>query len=154
MSYKLVFCPSVSSEVVNLVESLNNMLSVVPSNHAQHTDFFPKKIDDKLSTSLVVLYDSDKAIAWMSVKRLTDNVCEVRRMYSANTVDEATILAALEHKAQEQGYTFIRLLANRLSDETRNYYMKQGYRLARSHKITINEVWLIKNLASGITCDN
>jgi GNAT superfamily N-acetyltransferase len=80
----------------------------------------------------VVLYDDGRPVAGGGVKRLGDDVGEIKRMY---VVPEARgrgiareLLTALEEAALALGYTRVRLDTGRLQPHARALYDSAGYR--------------------------
>jgi GNAT superfamily N-acetyltransferase len=108
------------------LEPLYGRIDVPHAPSATPRDFGPP------GGAFLVLHDGERPVACGGVKRLTDDACEIKRMY---VVPEArgrgvagVLLMALEDEARRLGYAIARLDTGRHQPHAQRLYERAGYR--------------------------
>jgi GNAT superfamily N-acetyltransferase len=81
--------------------------------------------------TFLIGYEGDRAVAIGGVRRLEDDLCEIKRMYVVPSARSRgtgrALLAALEDAARELGYARVRLDAGPAQAHSRKLFENSGY---------------------------
>lgn len=120
--------------IVGMIEDLEPLygrIDIPGAPSASATDFSPP------GGAFVVGWEGDRPICGGGVKRLTEDTCEIKRMY---VVPDArgrgvarALLGALERAGAELGYTFARLDTGPQQPHARALYESAGYRTVEDY---------------------
>lgn len=72
---------------------------------------------------------ADAAVACGALRRIDDDVCELKRMYSRIPGAGSLLLAELEREARRFGYNRIRLETRKVNHRAVRFYLKHGYQV-------------------------
>ncbi|MCX6127388.1 MAG: GNAT family N-acetyltransferase [Proteobacteria bacterium] len=82
-------------------------------------------------SSFVVAYGGDEPIGCGAIRPVSDDICEVKRMYARKRGlgIGSKILSALEEIAEQFGYRFIWLETGIENQQAIDFYLKHGYQV-------------------------
>jgi GNAT superfamily N-acetyltransferase len=83
--------------------------------------------------AFLVLLEGGATVAGGGLRRLSDDSCEVKRMWTAPNQRRrghaSALLSALEAEARDRGYSYLRLETGPAQPEARSLYQRRGYRV-------------------------
>ncbi len=127
MIFEIVKADPESCEARNLIEELSHVLLDITGDNGK-SSFKNSDIDSSRAVFLV-LYENGKSVACGAIRPVTEEVGEIKRMYSRSTGlgFGRKVLLELEKMAIEFGYKEIWLSTRRINRKAVNFYLNNGY---------------------------
>lgn len=115
-------------ESQRLIEQLSTELAAITGNNGK-SHFSAEAIDAKRSIWVLAKDQQGRAVGCASLRPLSDDVAELKRMYSDRSVSDvgATLLDYLQEWAAKAGYKDIRLSTRVINTRAVLFYLKQGF---------------------------
>lgn len=111
-----------------LIEKLSAELAAITGDNGK-SHFAPASMDEERSLWALAKDQQGKATGCGAIRPLTDNIAELKRMFSdrsAPGIGDA-LLVFLETAAQRMGYGAIWLATRRVNQRAIHFYEKNGY---------------------------
>lgn len=115
-----------SDVATSLTNELSNTLSKITGDDGRSS--FSEDAFNVLTDAFLVLRINGEAIACGSLRKVDDNTCEIKRMYSRKRGYGKKVLEYLEAKAIELKYRYIILSTRKVNTQAVSFYHKNGYR--------------------------
>ncbi|MRS90112.1 GNAT family N-acetyltransferase [Enterobacteriaceae bacterium RIT714] len=117
-----------SSESHRLIEMLSGELAAITGDNGK-SNFTVETMNDDKALWVLAKNSHGEAIGCGAIRPLTQNVAELKRMFSDRSVHGVGIalLTFLEAAAKEMGYNEIRLETRCINFRAVNFYEKNGY---------------------------
>ena len=120
--------PIVAPLLAGLSAEYERRYGPVDEMRLAHPDEF-----DPPTGAFVILLDDDQTVAGGGIRRLKNDTCEVKRMWTSPECRRrglaSTVLAALEDTARQLGYTRVQLETGPSQPEAIAMYGHLGYRM-------------------------
>ncbi|HAU5566573.1 TPA: GNAT family N-acetyltransferase [Serratia fonticola] len=117
-----------TAESQRLIEQLSTELAAITGNNGK-SHFSAEAIDAKRSIWVLAKDQQGRAVGCASLRPLSDDVAELKRMYSDRSVSGvgAALLDYLQEWAAKAGYKDIRLSTRVINTRAVLFYLKQGF---------------------------
>jgi GNAT superfamily N-acetyltransferase len=116
-----------SDEATSLLTELSQKLAEITGNDGKSSfdisDMFAPR-----SLFVVAKNKNEKAVGCGAIRPISDEIAEIKRMYSKEKGVGTAVLKYLETKAFEFGYKELRLETRRVNEYAVNFYLKNGFR--------------------------
>jgi len=146
LQYVRLSHPVVAPLLAGLAAEYEHRYGPVDEMSLAHPDEF-----DPPSGAFVVLLDDGRIVAGGGIRRREDDICEVKRMWTAPTHRRqghaVTILAALETIARQRGYITVQLETGPAQPEAIALYEHLGYRRIAAYGCYPDAVGFERDLA-------
>jgi GNAT superfamily N-acetyltransferase len=131
-----IFTDGTNDDFKNLCVLLDESLEEAVGATVQRAKYAPMNTLDKIRDA-VVAYDGALPVACGGIRRYEDGVAEVKRVFVRQEYRGRGIskhlMALLEHRAQEQGYTSLILETNHLLIPAVKLYESLGYEVIENY---------------------
>lgn len=117
-----------SSESQLLIELLSTELAAITGDNGK-SNFTVEAMSDDKALWVLAKNSQGKAIGCGAIRPLTQNIAELKRMFSDRSVSGVggALLTFLEKSAKEMGYIELRLETRQVNYRAVNFYKKNGY---------------------------
>jgi GNAT superfamily N-acetyltransferase len=113
------------SDYSSLIAELNQELGLLTGDTGESS--FSIEDYDPSKDSIVLVYTENQAVGTGSIRYITDDICEIKRMYSKRTGVGALLISELEGIAKNMGYSTIVLSTRRVNEKAVGFYKSQQY---------------------------
>lgn len=122
-----------SEDAQFLLDKLNSELFKITGNSGVHS-FNNKDIENDKSI-FVIAYENDNPIACGALKKINENIAEIKRVFSLkNTIGAGhRIVSELESKALSFGYTKVILETRKINSHAVDFYIGCGYKICDNY---------------------
>ncbi|EOY4514623.1 GNAT family N-acetyltransferase [Vibrio vulnificus] len=114
-----------NKDFLHLVGELNKTLLSI-TNDSGESSFSYETFCDK-TERCIVLYKEGRPVACACIRYLSEEKCELKRMYSNYKGSGSEILMIAESLAREIGYNFIVLSTRIVNKKAIDFYSRNGY---------------------------
>lgn len=117
-----------SSESHRLIEMLSAELAAITGNNGK-ANFTAEAMNDDNALWVLAKNAQGDAIGCGAIRPLTQNVAELKRMFSDRSVPGvgSALLTFLETSAKQMGYRELKLETRHINRRAVNFYQKKGY---------------------------
>ena len=125
---KLIECAPDSPDAMELMVELSGCLKDITGDSGANS-FDPQDVVGERAVFLIA-YDEQtgEALGCGAIRPLVESVAELKRMYARRPGVGTALLAELERRAREFGYSAIWLETRRVNERAVSFYEKRGYR--------------------------
>lgn len=116
-----------SDEATSLLTELSQKLAETTGNDGK-SSFDISGMFAPRSLFVVAKNKNEKAVGCGAIRPISDEIAEIKRMYSKEKGVGTAVLKYLETKAFEFGYKELRLETRRVNEYAVNFYLKNGFR--------------------------
>jgi N-acetylglutamate synthase-like GNAT family acetyltransferase len=133
MSIKVIQSHPSSVEARELIEELSNVLLRVTGDNGKSS--FSNQDYDLPRSSFIIIQENGESIACGSIRPISDDVCEIKRMYyrKYRRGFGKKVLNELEKQAREFGYKEIWLSTRIINEEAILFYTANDYAVCDSY---------------------
>ncbi len=133
MSFEIIKTHPDSPEAKNLIEELSHSLYAITGDDGKSS--FNSQVFDLPGSSFIVLRKSGVDLACGSIWPISDDVCEIKRMYSKKPGQGFgwIVLRELEKLALEFGYKEIWLSTRKINKQAVDFYLNNNYLICESY---------------------
>ncbi|MBT0729274.1 GNAT family N-acetyltransferase [Rosenbergiella nectarea] len=117
-----------STDSLNLIERLSLELKTLTGDSGK-SHFNVNSMDESGCLWILAKDENRRAIGCGAIRPLTVNIAELKRMFSDRSIPGigSALLAYLETRAKEMGYSQIWLETRHINLRAVNFYIKNGY---------------------------
>lgn len=126
LKYKIQPASPYSKDSQMLLEELSIKLSDITGNSGK-TSFDINDVKVPRSLFVVARNKNNVAVGCGAIRLISNEIAEIKRMYSKEKGCGSAILEYLELKAKELNYKELWLETRRINEYAVNFYLKRGY---------------------------